>query len=103
MSRKRMVTRTVKETVYTVKAINTETEKIDTLSFSISSALDEKRKVKTLHQLATAKNYVIMKVLFTTECQTLYGMPEEDFIALAKVLPPRSGETDDGEEVETDD
>ena len=102
MARKRFVTRTVKETVYTVKAVNTETEKVETLIYSVSSALEEKKRLQTLHRLALNDNAVIMKILATTEQETLYGMPEEEFIAKAVILPPRSGASEEEEEGATE-
>lgn len=91
MARERMVTRTVELTVAEVMCLNTVTAEVSIRSFDIGGGLtDEKailKAVKKLHETSTFKCVALQSVSVR---EILYGMSEADFIAHAKVLPPRS-------------
>ena len=90
MARKRMVTRTAKETVFTVKAINVDTDDINVVEIAVSSMLPAKKQAQAVQEKLKTLSLAYMKTVTVTERETLYGMPEDQFLALATVLPPRS-------------
>lgn len=102
MARKRMVTRTVTENLYTVKAVNPDTETFITLDVSISATLPEKKKLQVLYDTLRESNLTLVKILSTSTRETLYGLEESIFIKMATVLPPRSKVNPDTGLVEID-
>ena len=103
MARKRMVTRTAKETVFTVKAINVDTDNIDVVEVAVSSMIPAKKQAQAVQEKLKSMSLAYMKTVSVTERETLYGMPEEDFLRLAVKLPPRTKVDSETGEVETDD
>jgi len=90
MARERLVTRTVLETTYNVMVVNMETLKVESVQVKVCNAntMTEKKLLEVIQKLAPDNmKYVTHEVGETKE--VLYGMPENDFIRLAKVLPPR--------------
>lgn len=91
MARERMVTRTVILTVAEVMTVNTTTAEVQITTFEIGGGLsadkDILKAVKKAHETDDLK---IVKLNEVTTREVLYGMPESDFIRLAKVLPPRT-------------
>lgn len=90
MARERMVTRTVKVTTFEVMSVNLETKQVETISVDIPSAdtMTDKALTKAITEQVPADHKYVMHTE-TAETEVLYGMPEADFIKLAKVLPPR--------------
>lgn len=103
MARKRMVTRTAKETVFTVKAVNVETDEIKTVEVAVSAMLPAKKQAQTVTEILRKSGLAYMKTVNAETRETLYGMPEEDFLRLAVKLPPRTKVDSETGEVETDD
>lgn len=91
MARERMVTRTVQVTECKVMVANTETMMVNTLVCEIGGGITDTaallKAVKKAHETATEK---CVAIVGTTTKEILYGMPEAEFIKMAKVLPPRS-------------
>lgn len=91
MARVRMVTRTVNVAEVHVMMLNIQTQQVSTVVAEIGGGITEEKAllkaVKKLHEDATNKCVAITAV---NQKEILYGMPESDFIRLAKVLPPRS-------------
>lgn len=91
MARERMVTRTVELTIAEVMCLNTTTAEVQVRSFEIGGGLTEEKAilkaVKKLHETDTFKCVALQSVSVK---EILYGMTEIDFIAHAKVLPPRT-------------
>lgn len=102
MARKRMVTRTVVENVFTVKTVNTDTDVITNVDISISAALPEKKQLQALAVELSNRGLALVKILARNERQTLYGMDESEFIRLAVILPPRAKVNPDTGLVEID-
>ena len=90
MARKRMVTRTVIENVYTVKTVNTDTDVIANVDIQVSAALPEKKQLQALAGELAKQGLALVKILAQNKRETLYGMEESQFIHLAVKLPPRS-------------
>lgn len=91
MARQRMVTRTVTENTINAMVFNLETNNLDTVVFAIGGeALDETSANDICEKrFKNSLSYKFIKVNSVHVSEKLYGMPEEEFIRLAKVLPPR--------------
>lgn len=91
MARERMVTRTVILNVAEVMTVNTNTAEISTVTVEIGGGLstdkDIMKAVKKAHETDEIK---CVKLMGVSVKEVLYGMPESDFIRMAKVLPPRT-------------
>lgn len=90
MARVRMVTRTVEQANVKVLCVNTKTREVCDKTFAISATVPQDKVCKYLAKTApdTEWNYVAVTDYSVTEI--LYGMPEDKFIALAEILPPRA-------------
>jgi hypothetical protein len=90
MARIAMVTRTVFSQEVEVLCMNVAEVKVETKTVSVLGSISDEsallKVVKSKIETDTLKPVHITKI---TEKETLYGIPEEEFIKLAKVLPPR--------------
>ena len=87
MARKRMVTRTITSTKATVTVYNIEKDEIQTVEYKLPGELSTDAVIKVIEK---EHNEVRpLKVTEVTVQEELYGMPEEKFIELAEILPPR--------------
>ena len=90
MARKPMVTRTVQTTLATVLCLNTETAEPFNQTVTLSGTFkDNKAVIKAVKALIENDTISVAKVVDVEIEEKLYGMPEQDFINAAKVLPPR--------------
>ena len=90
MARKPMVTRTVQTTLATVLCLNTETAEPFNQTVTLSGTFkDNKAVIKAVKALIENDTISVAKVVDIEIEEKLYGMPEQDFINAAKVLPPR--------------
>ena len=89
--RERMVTRTVASVDYVCMTVNTETRQVEDLTVSIpnGATMTDKARVNAITESLPASN-AFVQIISETVKETLYGMTEEQFIKLAKVLPPRT-------------
>ena len=96
MARERMVTRTVELSVCEVMCMDTVKAEVQIRTFEIGGGLsDEKVLLKTIkkqYETETIKCVAISKI---THKEILYGMPENQFIELATILPPRGTKSDE--------
>lgn len=95
MARMRMVTRTVEVNTYTVMTCDTETANVRNIDYAIGAIndpIDAMKVLKKQHETETLKLVAIVDHKTET---TLYGMPEEQFIQLAQILPPRTTNTNE--------
>lgn len=94
MARERMVTRTVLEKVANVLTVNTETRETNVAGYCVSATIPDDKICKVLKKQYSPNpeynNISFVAVLSVEVTETLYGMPETEFIRLAKVLPPRN-------------
>ena len=100
MSRERMITRTIVTREVRFKKYNLETAQIteDMVVFGVNVNLGEGMEVvaKVNAKLAAmGQKATCIMVESVTDNETLYGMTEEDFLRLAKVLPPRTATVED--------
>lgn len=90
-----MVTRTVSTTTIEVLVVNIETSEVGTKHFILGQNMikDEKTMLKAsqkmMNEEANNELWKCVTVKSVKEEETLYGMPEVEFIKYAKVLPPR--------------
>lgn len=90
MARMRMVTRTVEVNTYSVMTCNTETAEVRTIDFKVGvipQSIDPMKYLKKQYETETLKLCAITSHTVET---ILYGMPEDEFIKNASVLPPRT-------------
>ena len=90
MSRMRMVTRTVEVNTYSVMTCNTETAEVRTIDFKVGvipQSIEPMKYLKKQYETETLKLCAIKSHTVET---ILYGMPEDEFIKNATVLPPRT-------------
>ena len=88
MARKRMVTRTIMSTKAKATVYNIEKDEIQTLEYKLSGELSADDALKAITKEHTEVRP--LKVTEVTVQEELYGMPEEKFLELAEILPPRA-------------
>lgn len=89
MARKRMVTRTIEQTTAKVTTLNVVTAEVTITPYTISGELTGDALLKALQDTYQTDTMKLVHVLESTVESVLYGMEEEEFIKLAKVLPKR--------------
>ena len=90
MARERMVTRTVEEAEVKVMTLSVSTQAVGETVYKISATIDKAKAlayIQKTYDTPELKNVVITDY---TVHEILYGMPEQEFISRAKVLPPRT-------------
>ena len=90
MARKRMVTRTVMQTTVEVMTLDITTAEVQVQSYDIGGQYTDEELLKKLQNLFQTDTLKLVHIESQTCKELLLGMDEEDFIRLAKVLPPRS-------------
>lgn len=90
MARQRMVTRTVEVNKYSVMTLNTDSAEVRVIDYTVG-AIDKNTDALKILKKAYETDSLKLCAITAHTCETLlYGMPEEDFIAHAKILPPRA-------------
>lgn len=89
MARKRMITRTIEQTTAKVMTLNVGTAEVTITPYTISGELTGDALLKALQDTYQTDTMKLVHVLESTVESVLYGMEEEEFIKLAKVLPKR--------------
>ena len=95
MARVPMVTRTIKTTNAKVLCVSI----VENKTFEQEVALprtykDEKSLMKQVKAVLENDNVKPVRVIRTEEVVTLYGMSEQEFITTAKILPPRTANSE---------
>ena len=89
--RERLVTRTITATVYTCMVVDEISKKVENIEISIPSAESMNAKaIDNAIRTALPDGKLFVQTINSKQVETLYGMPEQEFIRLAKVLPPRT-------------
>ena len=88
MARKRMVTRTITSTKAKATVYDIASDEIKTVEYKLSGELSADDALKAI----TKENTEVrpLKVVEVTVQEELYGIPEERFLELAEILPPRA-------------
>ena len=89
MARKRMVTRTIEQTTAKVMTLNVVTAEVAITSYTISGELTGDTLLKALQDAYQTDTMKLVHIVESSVESVLYGMDEEEFIKLAKVLPKR--------------
>lgn len=90
MARKRMVTRTVEQTTAQVMTLNITTAEVQILTYDIGGKYTDEELLKKLQDIFQTDTLKLVHIESQSCKEVLLGMDEEDFIRLAKVLPPRN-------------
>ena len=100
MARKRMITRTIKVTEVTVLGLSSESESVRSVHYTIPGVLtkvtngkvdfDYDKLLKVVKKHYDSEYFTHVKVVGAKQYAKLYGIPEEDFINVAKELYPKS-------------
>lgn len=90
MARMRMVTRTVEVNTYSVMTCNTETAEVRTIDFKVGVIPQSIEPMKYLKKQYETETLKLCAITSHTVETILYGMPEDEFIKNATVLPPRT-------------
>lgn len=96
MARKRMVTRTVEQTTAQVMTLDVTTAEVQVRTYDIGGKYTDEDLLKKLQKIFQTDTLKLVHVELQICKEVLLGMDEEDFIRLAKVLPPRTTNKVDG-------
>lgn len=88
MAREKMVTRTIESTVVNVLAVDllNLNNGIQTLSLEINGKFESEEEIKKVLDKQYKNDYTFIKVNYFNTFETLYGMPERDFMKYANEL-----------------
>lgn len=90
MARKRMVTRTVEQTTAQVMTLDITTAEVQVYTYNIGGKYTDEELLNKLQKLFQTETLKLVYIESQVCNEVLLGMDEEEFIRLAKVLPPRS-------------
>ena len=100
MARIPMVTRTITTTVAEVLCLDVQTAEPFNQTVTLPRTYkDEKSLMKQVTKLIDDDSIKAVHIVAKKEVETLYGMTEQEFITLAKPMPPRgANQSDDAED-----
>lgn len=99
MARKAIVTRTITGTQVSVMALDTESGSVSTLTYVLSGNIEDTAKaLKAVQKMYDTETLKHAKVLELSPLNKLMGMWEEDFIANAFELDPKTRKAIESEE-----
>ena len=91
MAREKMITRTITETNVSVMYVNIETASVDYTDYKLAGSFENNDAImKYLKKNYEDSNIKIVNIVRVDTVDKLYGMPEGEFMSLAKELPPRA-------------
>lgn len=91
MAREPQVTRTITTTKVVALVANTITREMEEREFILPRTYaDDKKLAKAIEKAIIDETIKFVSVVDKEVQETLYGMTEAEFIAVAKVLPPRT-------------
>ena len=93
MARQRMVTRTVEVNKFSVMTLNTDTAEVRVIDYTLGAIDKNADAMKILKKSYETDTLKLCAITEHTSETLLYGMPEEDFIYHAKILPARGSAT----------
>lgn len=95
MTRKRMITRTIMQTTADVMTLDVTTAEVQVRTYDIGGKYTDEDLLKKLQKLFQTDTLKLVHIEEQACKEVLLGMDEEDFIRLAKVLPPRTTNKDE--------
>lgn len=96
MARKRMITRTVMQTTAQVMTLDIITAEVQIRPYTIGGQYTDGELLKKLQKLFQTDTLKLVHIESQVCNELLLGMDEEEFIRLAKVLPLRTRNKDEG-------
>lgn len=90
MARVRMVTRTIEQTIVKVMTLDVTSAEVRIKEYTIGGRYTDEELLKKLQKLFQTHTLKLVHIESQKCDEVLLGMTEEDFIRLAKVLPPRT-------------
>lgn len=90
MARERMVTRTVEEAEVEVLYVFVSTQEVGKTTLKISATVGQDKALAYIQKHFQTTDMKFVAITSYTVHEILYGMPEQEFIANAKILPPRT-------------
>lgn len=95
MARKRMITRTIMQTTAEVMTLDIETAEVQIRPYDIGGQYTDEELLKKLQKIFQTDTFKVVHIESQFCKEVLLGMDEEEFIRLAKVLPPRNTSKDE--------
>ena len=89
MTRERMITRTVEQTIAEVMTININTAEVTIEQYTIGGTYTDSELLKRLKKIYESDTFKLVNLESQSTEKLLLGMSEDDFIRLAQTLPPR--------------
>lgn len=94
MARQRMVTRTVNVTTCEVMGLTISQAAVSTIKVQLNGTFGDKdTALKAIKKSYETDDYKPTAITSMVTQEILYGMPEEEFVKTARVLPPRKDYT----------
>lgn len=90
--RKKMVTRTMTVKHMKVLTLNKETNEVYESAITSAEAKDPQKIIDDLNKYAPLSGAKYLHVLSVTEEKVRYGIPEQQFLELAEILPVKEDE-----------
>ena len=90
MARERMVTRTVEEAEVEVMYVQVSTQQVGKTTLKISATVGQDKALAYIQKNLQTDDTKYVAITSYTVHEILYGMPEQEFIEHAKILPPRT-------------
>ena len=101
MARQRMVTRTVNVTTCEVMGLTISQAAVSTIKVQLIGVYaDKDTALKAIKKLYETDDYKPTAIISVSTEEILYGMPEEEFIKMATIMPPRKDYTSSDSENE---
>lgn len=97
MKKDKYITRTITTTEFRVLGINMQTMQVETRDFSLPGKFfDCEVTLNKIKAANTDKEFIVSAIRHIDYKETLYGVTVEQFLKIAKELPPRfSNETEE--------
>ena len=101
MARQRMVTRTVNVTTCEVMGLTISQAAVSTIKVQLNGTYaDKDAALKAVKKLYETEDYKPTAIISMSTEEILYGMTEEQFIKMARIMPPRKDYTSSDSENE---
>lgn len=98
MARQRMVTRTVNVTTCEVMGLTISQAAVSTIKVQLNGTYaDKDSALKAVKKTHETEDYKPTAIVSMTTQEILYGMTEEEFVKMARILPPRKDYTSNSE------
>lgn len=98
MKKEKLITRTITVTECEFMCVDVETANVEVVTAELTGKLDNETALKQYKSTAETDTLKVVACQSISYTEQLYGMTEKEFIAHAKILPPRkTAETEETE------